>query len=83
MVYLDAIVDTDMMPVFNGTPDRVREYLIANADGLDKSSLMVVQGADLKIVSIQNYLNRSEYNRLKAEILREEQKVMRSAQELL
>jgi len=59
MGYLDAVVDKDYMPVFNGTPEETRSWLAENK--LDTTHRVVV-GTTLLTFSIEEYMSQ-ERNR--------------------
>jgi hypothetical protein len=52
-MYFDAVIDSEMTPVFNGTPQEVRAWLDTAPDTLKYN---VCIGADLRIVSVEEYL---------------------------
>ena len=52
-MYLDAVFDEEMNPVFNDTPENVKDWLEKNPD---KQDLDVCIGRTLKVVSARDYL---------------------------
>ena len=54
-IYLDAVLDNNMNPVYNDIPDNVRKWL-QNQTNMENH--IVVVGRTLKILSITEYLNQ-------------------------
>lgn len=54
-MYFDAVLTKDCVPVFNGTPEETREWLIANHDP-EAKHLDVCVGSTLKYMTISEYL---------------------------
>lgn len=56
-VYFDAVLDADMMPIYNARPDKVREFLETRVLSLDHQ---VCVGKTLQLLSIPQYLERKQ-----------------------
>jgi hypothetical protein len=54
-VYFDAVLDYDMQPIFNGTPEKTREFLETKVLSLDH---MVCVGKTMELLTIPQYLER-------------------------
>lgn len=56
-IYFDAVLTSNMMPIFNGTPEQTVEWLKKNPDA---SNLTVCIGKTLQIVTVAKYLSSSQ-----------------------
>lgn len=54
-MYFDCVVNIKAEPVFNGTPNEVKEWLLENED---LGEFKVVVGQTLAFVSVNEYLGR-------------------------
>ena len=52
-LYFDAVLNDDMEPVFDGTPEEVKAWLEANET---EFSTQVCIGSTMKLVSVPEYL---------------------------
>lgn len=53
-MYFDAVLDPDMRPLFNGTPEETREWLENESE---TSSLVICVGKTMKILTPTEYLS--------------------------
>lgn len=59
MAYLDAVIDSDLQPVFNGTPEQTQEWLAEVVEqGLASEEWRVCIGTSLALVTIEEYQRR-------------------------
>jgi hypothetical protein len=60
-VYLDAVLDVNANPIFNGTTEEVVEWLCQTADNRRmQESLRICVGRTLEMKSIDDYLRAYE-----------------------
>lgn len=57
-MYFDAVLDFDLRPLFNGTPEETREFLLKQ-DKVFQSRVRVCVGYSMWIVPVEEYLNES------------------------
>jgi hypothetical protein len=55
-MYLDAVLDGDMQPLFNGTTEEVVDWL--TTEDLPEPGDVVAIGSTSEIVSVSEYLDR-------------------------
>ena len=55
-MYFDAVLDRNLHPVFNGTPEATREWLHTNHQRVDIDDLQVCVGKSLRMFSVSEYL---------------------------
>lgn len=53
-MYFDAVLDNSMQPIFNGTPDETRNWLLKNPE--DHADVVVCEGQGMKIMTVSEYL---------------------------
>jgi hypothetical protein len=53
MMFFDAVLDKDMMPVFNDTPEKTKKFLETELLSLDHS---VCVGKTMRLLTIPQYL---------------------------
>ena len=53
-MYFDAVLDPDMRPLFNGTPEETREWLEKKSEN---SSLMICVGKTMRMLTPTEYLS--------------------------
>ena len=51
--YFDAVLDENMQPVFNGTPEETQAWLLANSWAIE---LSVCIGRTMQVVSAKDYV---------------------------
>jgi hypothetical protein len=54
-VYYDAVLDDDMMPLFNGTEDETVDWLLKN----EQKDLQVAVGRTNEIIPAEEYMERN------------------------
>lgn len=54
-IYFDAVLDENMQPLFNGTPEETKEWLEKNETN---NSIRVCIGESLALVTVQEYMRR-------------------------
>lgn len=54
-MYFDAVLDKNMQPIFNGTPQETREWLQLNISDNRIDSICI--GKTMQLVTIKEYLN--------------------------
>ena len=59
-MYLDVVLDQNYRPIFNDTPENVRDYLIGIRNTEDVSSLIVVPGENMETKTVNDYLESAE-----------------------
>ena len=59
-MYFDAVLDSKLRPVFNGTPEEVKAWLVEHKDEAPASPdfWSVCYGKTLGLVSVEQYLDR-------------------------
>lgn len=57
-MYLDAVLNRDYVPVFNGTEEATKAWIIDNLNRLS-TDFRVSVGSTLEIFSIADYLKRN------------------------
>jgi len=55
-MYFDAVVNENWDPIFNGTPDEVKKWLLDRPDDEEVQKSRVLLGNTLTSTSIENYL---------------------------
>lgn len=55
IVYFDAVLDKDMAPLFNGTPEETKKWLETNETD---NSVRVCIGTSMALVTVPEYLRR-------------------------
>lgn len=55
--YFDAVLDEKQFPVFNGTPEETKQWLLDNRDAWN---LSVCVGKTLQMVSVQEYMKEPD-----------------------
>lgn len=55
IVYLDAVLDENLKPIFNGTPEETKEWLKENETD---NSVRVCIGTSMAIVTVPEYMRR-------------------------
>lgn len=58
MLYFDAVLDENMRPLFNGTPEETKEWLEKNEPVKTDNSVRVCIGTSLVIVTVPEYMRR-------------------------
>ena len=56
VMYFDAVLDADMEPLFNSTPEEVAEWLVEHA--ADSAPKQVCVGETMELLSIDDYLRQ-------------------------
>jgi hypothetical protein len=64
-MYFDAVITDNYVPVFNGTPEETRQWLVDNHDP-EATHIQVCVGATLKVISIAEYLTQAKKSNAKA-----------------
>lgn len=64
MQYFDAVLDKRYLPVFNGTPEHTRNWLLKHTEIRD--GYVVCHGYSLKVVSVKVYLASTGVNNERA-----------------
>lgn len=54
-IYYDAVLDENMIPLFNGTPDETKTWLEKNKTD---SSVRVCIGKSMTLVTVPEYMRR-------------------------
>lgn len=55
-MYFDAVLNTDMLPIYNGTPEQTKKWLEENPVE-DEHAYQVCIGKTLQLVSVWEYKN--------------------------
>jgi len=55
-MYLDAVLDRQMRPMYNSTPDNVKQWLEEHKD--IRAGYDVCIGKTMKVVTVEEYLQR-------------------------
>lgn len=55
--YFDCVVDKDIRPIYNGTPEETKKWLAQYKNEIPQTHQVVI-GESLKTVSINEYLAR-------------------------
>ena len=53
--YYDAVLDNNMQPVFNGTPQETREWLLQRPD--EHKDWQICPGYRMRLMTVQDYLD--------------------------
>jgi hypothetical protein len=56
--FFDGVLDEHMDVVFNGTPEETLQFLQENME--DSKDFLVCSGEDIKIYTVEQYLERSK-----------------------
>jgi hypothetical protein len=55
-MYLNAVLNAEFEPVFNGTPAEVTAWLINNPEVQDRSDYLVCIGETMRFITIREYM---------------------------
>ena len=55
-MYFDAVLDTDMQVLFNGTPEETKKWLESRSEEMLSHITCVVDGKTLRSMSVLEYL---------------------------
>lgn len=55
-MYLDAVLTQNLQPVYNSTPEEVKEWLSQRVEKEDMSSYQVCVGQTMAMLSVDEYL---------------------------
>jgi len=53
--YFDAVLDENMQPLFNGTPEATKEWL-RNRTESENNNVQVSPGHQLRLMTVEDYL---------------------------
>lgn len=59
-MYFDAVLDDNMAPLFNGTAEATREWLLSNPDTATDRTVAVCIGKTMRTVSVSEYLRQGK-----------------------
>lgn len=57
-MFFDAVIDRDMQPLYNDTPEKVEEWLLLH--GEQWKNFRVVAGKTMKILSVEEYIAEAD-----------------------
>lgn len=58
-MYFDAVLNEDYKPIFNGSPNEVKQWLEDNKNDEEVQKSVVCLGRTLTYTSVDNYLNHA------------------------